>query len=84
MEPITPFWFKQRQCKSEPVGDGLKVTGPNLGEAYLRVVQAERGWQATLRTTADGPEVAGAEAEHANARAAWEAAFELYRQHAIV
>lgn len=86
MEPTTPFWFKQRQCKADPAGEGvLKVSGPNLAEAYLRVAPGERGtWKATLRTTADGPDVAGAEAEHPDARAAWEAAFELYRQRVIV
>ena len=37
MEPVTPFWFKQRQCRMEPVGtDMVKVTGPNLGEAFLK------------------------------------------------
>ena len=41
--PILPFWFKQRQCKAEPAGDDvLKVSGPNLGEAYLRVAREER------------------------------------------
>ena len=38
MDLIVPFWFKQRQCKTEPSGDNaVKVTGPNLGEAHLRV-----------------------------------------------
>jgi hypothetical protein len=82
----TPFWFKQRQCKAEPAGDGvLKVSGPNLPEAYLRVAAVEGGtWKASLRTTPDGPDVAAAEAEHPNANSAWDAAFELYRLHAIV
>ena len=39
MQPTPPFWFKQRQCKAEPAGSEycLKVSGPNLGEAYIRV-----------------------------------------------
>ena len=29
MEPNWPFWFKQRQCKAESVGENmLRVTGP--------------------------------------------------------
>jgi hypothetical protein len=84
--PIIPFWFKQRQCKAEPAGgdETLKVSGPNLGEAYLRVVREGGVWKATLRTAADGPDIAGAETEHPNEKAAWEAAFELYRQRVIV
>jgi len=84
-EPITPFWFKQRQCKMEPREEGrvLKVTGPNLGEAYLQV-QSEGGrWTAALRMTADGQAVAQTEAESSSEQAAWNAAFELYRQHVI-
>lgn len=85
MEPITPFWFKQRQCKLEPAGDGvLKASGPNLADAFLRVEKGEGGWKATLRDTADGPDSASAGVGHASERAAWEAAFELYRQRAIV
>ena len=87
MQPIPPFWFKQRQCKAEPVGDDntLKITGPNLGEAILHVGRGENNrWRATMRQTADGPEVAAAEAESDNAADAWEAAFELYRVHVIV
>ena len=85
MEPITPFWFKQRQCKLEPAGDGVrKASGPNLPDAFLRVVKGESGWHATLRDAADGPDRAGAGVSHGSERAAWEAAFELYRQRAIV
>ncbi len=84
--PILPFWFKQRQCKAEPAGDDvLKVSGPNLAEAYLRVVRGDGGaWKATLRTAPDGPDIAGGDEEHPSEKAAWEAAFELYRQRVIV
>jgi hypothetical protein len=82
-----PFWFKQRQCKAEPAGSDtvLRVSGPNLGEAFLVVEPtASKLWRGALRQTADGPEVAATEAEFPNAREAWRAAFELYRNHVIV
>lgn len=86
MEPITPFWFKQRQCKLEPAGSDnvRKASGPNLAEAYLQVEPGAAGrWTAALKQTADGPAVATAEAEYPSARAAWDVAFELYRQYVI-
>lgn len=83
--PILPFWFKQRQCKAEPVGEQtVKVTGPNLGEAYLHVRRENDCWKASLRTSADGPDVASIDAEHATERSAWDGAFELYRERIIV
>lgn len=85
--PIAPFWFKQRQCKAEPAGSDnvLKVSGPNLREAYLTVGPGEGTvWKAGLRFDAAGPDVATAVAEHPSAQAAWGAAFELYRTHVIV
>jgi hypothetical protein len=87
MPPITPFWFKQRQCKAEEAGDGdtLKVSGPNLGEAFLRIERGENNhWRASVRQTADGPELAATEPEFENSADAWEAAFELYRSQVIV
>jgi hypothetical protein len=86
MEPILPFWFKQRQCKHEPAGadNQLKVTGPNLGEAFIRIRQTENGrWQAAFRRTADGPDEAVSD-DIRGPREALDAAFELYRQNAIV
>lgn len=81
--PIEPFWFKQRQCKAEAQPDGaLKVSGPNLAEAFLRVRPEGDRWTAALRTQADGSDVAAAEAP--TEQLAWGAAFELYRQHVIV
>jgi hypothetical protein len=86
MEPILPFWFKQRQCKAEAAGDHtLRVSGPNLGDAYLSVRrEADGRWRAVLRQTADGPEVAQTEPEIPLEQEAWDAAFELYRNHVIV
>jgi hypothetical protein len=83
--PITPFWFKQRQCKAEPHGDGrtLRVTGPNLAEAYLHVRDEGVAWVAGLRLAPEGQDVATAAVEPASENAAWNTAFELYRQHVI-
>jgi hypothetical protein len=81
-----PFWFKNRQCKAEPIGeDTLKVTGPNLAEAFLRIAKGDGDhYLAALRMTADGQDVAVTPAEMKDPRAAWDAAFELYRTHVIV
>ncbi len=83
--PNPPFWFKQRQCKAEPAGEQvLKVSGPNLGEAYLLVRRDGERWKALLRLLPDGPDVAEADALHPSEQSAWDAAFELYRQHIII
>jgi hypothetical protein len=84
---ILPFWFKQRQCKVETRADTsmLEVSGPNLPKAYLTISPSDANvWRATLRTTPDGADVATADASVPMAKAAWEAAFELYRIHFIV
>jgi hypothetical protein len=84
MEPIQPFWFKQRQCKVEPAGENtLKVTGPNLPEAFLSVGSGPSGWRAAVRLTADGPEVRVAE-NVPGPKEAWDAAFELFREQVII
>lgn len=87
MPPIFPFWFKQRQCKAEPAGDDntLKVSGPNLGEAFIGIAQSDNNrWRAFLRSSADGSDAASTEPELDNPTDAWEAAFELFRTNAIV
>lgn len=87
MPPILPFWFKQRQCKAEPAGDEnvLKVSGPNLGEAFIGIARGDNNrWRAFMRGSADGPEIAGTEPEMENPTDAWEAAFELFRTSVIV
>ena len=85
MELIVPFWFKQRQAKAEPAGDNTyRVTGPILPEAFLSIHRDENGkWAASLRTAAEGPDLAATAAEFERPEDAWEAAFELYRQHII-
>ena len=83
MEPILPSWFKQRQCKAEPAGEHtLRVTGPNLAETFLRIEPADGRWRAALRPGADAPDASYTDAIFGTPRAAWDAAFELYRDFA--
>ena len=86
MTPHPPLWFKQRQCKAEPVEGRqmLKVSGPNLVEAFIHVRHDENRWKVGLRRTADGDDLATAESDKPSEHAAWDAAFELYRTHVIV
>ena len=77
MEPVPPFWFKQRQCKIEPAGPNMvKVTGPNLREAFLRIEPVGSTWKAALRLTATGDDVQATATEFTTAPQAWDAAFE--------
>jgi hypothetical protein len=86
MIPLIPFWFKQRQCKAEPAGSEnvLKLTGPNLGDAYIHVHGDDGRWNAGLRLSPDGPDVATYNGGCPTVKRAWEVAFELYRVHVIV
>jgi len=85
MSLVFPFWFKQRQCKAEPQGDEmLKVTGPNLGEAYVYIRREQDRWLGGLRRAPDGPDEAVTEPEFPTDKQAWQAAFELYRRQFIV
>ncbi|HWY85715.1 MAG TPA: hypothetical protein VNX28_03270 [Gemmataceae bacterium] len=86
MAPVTPFWFKQRQAKAEEAGPNLlRVSGPNLKEAFVGIRQGDGGlWSAYLRTSAEGPDVDATPATIEAAYAAWEAAFEMYRGHFVV
>ena len=86
MAIVPPFWFVQRQARAEPAGaDTLRLTAPNLGEAFISIRQADNGrWSAALRQTADGPEVAATEGDYETPEDAWAAAFELYRTHVVI
>jgi len=85
MPPTIPFWFKQRQCKAEPAGNDLvKVSGPNLGEAFLYVRPDKDHWAAGVRLTAEGADVAVTDPDLPTSKAAWDAAFELYRRYVII
>lgn len=81
-----PSWFKQRQAKAEPAGaDTLKLTAPNMKEAFISIRKADNGlYSASLRTAPEGPDLATSEAAFADAEDAWEEAFELYRTRLIV
>ena len=85
-QPILPFWFKQRQAKLEPAGDNtFKAIAPNQGEAYLQIRRGDNErWSAAVRLTAEGEDVAATPPVFTTPGHAWEAAFELYRQAAIV
>lgn len=86
MPLVTPFWFKQRQAKAEEVGPDLyKLSGPNLKEAFVGIRRADNGrWQAFLRTSADGEDLSATDAILETPYDAWEAAFEIYRNHMII
>jgi hypothetical protein len=86
MEPILPTWFKYRQGKAEPAGSNvLKLTAPNLPEAYIAIRAAENGnYQGVYRTAVDGPDVAVTQPDFVTPGEAWGAAFELYRTQIVV
>jgi hypothetical protein len=86
MDPILPFWFKQRQAKAEAAGpDTYRLTAPNLRDAFISVRQDSEGlWGAALRLAADAPDVAGTTTAYATRGDAWDAAFELYRRQLVV
>jgi len=81
-----PFWIRQRQAKVEELNTGTyKITGPNLPEAVVSVrIDDSLRWRAALQTKADGPDIAGTQAEFATPKQALSAAFELYRTHFVV
>jgi len=85
-QPILPFWFVQRQAKLEPAGDNtFKATAPNQCETYLQIRRGDNErWSAAVRLSADGEDVAATPSVFPTPGHAWEAAFELYRQTAIV
>ncbi len=86
MSLAVPFWFPLRQGKAEPAGaNQYRLTAPNLPEAFISIIQAPNSrWSAALRKSAEGPEVATSEPEFPTPYEAWEAAFELYRQHVVI
>lgn len=86
MAVVTPFWFKQRQAKLDEAGPNMfRVSGPNLKEAFLGVRQHGTGpWSAFVRSAADGPDVYATPPNIPTVYAAWEAAFEIYRNQMII
>jgi hypothetical protein len=86
MAVIVPAWFKGRQGKAEESAPGLlKLTAPNLREWYLGLRRLDDGhWQAFLRDRPDGSDVSVIDLEPMPEYDAWEAAFEVYRNHVII
>ncbi len=91
MIPALPFWVLQRQVKTEQVSeDTLRLNAPNLPTYDIAVQPATDSqlWRAVLYrlADADGDKVLTAESDPPlpSRQSAWEAAFELYRQHVIV
>jgi len=87
MAVTVPSWFKGRQGKAEEAGPGLlRLTGPNLNEWHVGIRRGESGrWVAFLRQAAGGPDVATTELDRDMTEYdAWEAAFEVYRNHVII
>jgi hypothetical protein len=85
MEPVPPFWFRQRQGKMEAAGENIyKLTAPNLGEAYIGTRPTLDGrWTGVLLQTAGGPELSSTTPSYADPQDAWQAAFELHRTHFV-
>jgi hypothetical protein len=81
MEPILPTWFKYRQGTAASAGENtLKLTAPNLSEAFVGIRRAEDGhFLGVCRRTADGQDAAVTQVTFDSAGDAWGAAFELYR-----
>ena len=86
MELVTPTWFKQRQAEAESAGENsYRLFGPNLPECFLSIRRGANGkWYGALRCAAGGPDIAATEPVFDQEYEAWEAAFELYREYAVV
>ncbi|HMP02725.1 MAG TPA: hypothetical protein PKC45_09530 [Gemmatales bacterium] len=89
-QPILPFWALQRQITSESVDEHtVRLTGPILPVCEVRVAPSEPGpghQVAVTRVDASGAkeEVIQTVVPATEPLAAWQAGFELYRQHVIV
>jgi hypothetical protein len=86
MQPNLPFWFRQRQGKSEAIGDEtLRLTAPNMAEAFVGIQRdADGRWRPLVRRTADGESLVPADAAYETPSEAWEAGFEVYREIFVV
>ena len=76
-----PTWFKYRQGKAEPAGENvLKLTAPNLSEAFVGIRRTDDGqYHGVYRTAADGQDSAVTGTNFNSPDDAWGAVFELYR-----
>jgi hypothetical protein len=86
--PALPFWMRQRQIKTEPAGDSaVKLTAPNLPNHELQLEDAAPGWKVRVyRLPAEGEKLLLAEREFTapGREAAWQNAYELFRQEVII
>lgn len=87
--PTLPFWMLQRQIVSESVNDQtVRLSGPVLPTCEVTVAPRAEGGGYRLVVERSGESgkslVAEAESTQAAADAAWQSAFEIYRQHIIV
>jgi len=63
----------------------LRLSAPNAPEAFVGVLKdADNRWRLVFRLTADGPDMAPAEASFSSPKEAWDAVFELYRERLVV
>jgi hypothetical protein len=86
--PTLPFWMLQRQIVAESVNDHtVRLTGPILPPCEVTVApRAEGGFRLVVERCGESGKTLVAEAESTQpaADAAWQAAFEIYRQQIIV
>ena len=88
--PPLPFWMHQRQLKADPMDDStLRLSGPNLQtyEIALVPVSVGPGWRVIITRIGSEVErttVMQTEISFTAQDAAWQSAFELYRQHVII
>ena len=67
--PLRHFGSSRDSARPSRLELTLKVTGPNLGEAYLRAEKGENGrWRASVRLVADGPDVSADGLRHSDFR----------------
>jgi len=86
MAVIVPSWFKGRQGKAEEVRPGLvKLAAPNLREWFVGIRRLDNGsWQVFVRSEPDSVDAAAVEVDPMPVQEAWDAAFEVYRNHVII
>ena len=86
MQPNLPFWFRQRQGKSEAIGEEmLRLTAPNMPEAFVGIQKdVDDRWRPLVRRTADGENLASMDVTYKTPSEAWEAGFEVYREVFVV
>jgi len=86
--PALPFWMRQRQIKVEPLGETtLRLSTPNLPVHEVSLKDQGTQWRSEVfRLPAEGQRELLAERvfEASRHEAAWENAFELFRQAVVI